>query len=147
MGDRIAQLILEKIDTAPVEEVQGLGDTVRGSGGFGSTGVKGKNDTEVKKEMNDQKERTVEKEKERECKNETLKGSSSGSRMRTRTNKKKTEGTSKLSRERQIISVKQLKRLVKKKTPVFLAVVWGQEYRTVNAAVKSESIGLTEGKK
>ena len=36
---------------------------------------------------------------------------------------------------------------MKKKTPVFLAVVWGQEYRTVNAAVKSESIGLTEGKK
>ena len=98
MGDRIAQLILEKIDTPPVEEVQGLGDTVRGSGGFGSTGVKGKNDTEVKKEMNDQKERTVEKEKERECKNETLKGSSSGSRTRTGTKKKKTEGTSRLSR-------------------------------------------------
>ena len=45
MGDRIAQLILEKIDTPPVEEVQGLDDTVRGSGGFGSTGVKTKNDT------------------------------------------------------------------------------------------------------
>ena len=40
-----------------------------------------------------------------------------------------------------------MKKLVKKKTPVFLAVVWGQENRTVNAAVKSESIGLTEGKK
>ena len=36
---------------------------------------------------------------------------------------------------------------MKKKTPVFLAVVWGQEKRKVNAAVKSESIGLTEGKK
>ena len=36
---------------------------------------------------------------------------------------------------------------MKKKTPVFLAVVWGQENRKVNAAVKSESIGLTEGKK
>ena len=30
MGDRIAQLILEKIDTPPVEEVQGLDSTVRG---------------------------------------------------------------------------------------------------------------------
>ena len=38
MGDRIAQLILEKIDTPPVQEVQGLGDTIRGSSGFGSTG-------------------------------------------------------------------------------------------------------------
>ena len=36
---------------------------------------------------------------------------------------------------------------MKKKTPVFLAVVWGQERRQVNAAVKTESIGLTEGKK
>ena len=45
MGDRIAQLILEKIDTPPVEEVQGLDDTIRGSGGFGSTGVKLENDT------------------------------------------------------------------------------------------------------
>ena len=35
---------------------------------------------------------------------------------------------------------------MKKKTPVFLAVVWGQDYRQVNAVVKTESIGLTEGK-
>ena len=102
--------------------------------------MKGKNDTEVKKGTNDENERTVDK-------NEPLKGKNSGTRTRTGTNRKTTEGTSRLSRERQIISVKQLKRLVKKKTPVFLAVVWGQEYRTVNAAVKSESIGLTEGKK
>ena len=45
MGDRIAQLILEKIDTPPVKEVQSLDDTVRGTGGFGSTGVKSGNDT------------------------------------------------------------------------------------------------------
>ena len=67
---------------------------------------------------------------------------------RTRTEKKtKIEGSSKLSCERQIISIKQLKRLVKKKTPVFLALIWGHENRKVNPAVKSESIGLTEGKK
>ena len=77
--------------------------------------------------------------------NETLKGLGrfSGSRNRTeRKQKKTTEGSSRLSRERQLISVKQLKKLVKKKTPVFLAVVWGQEHRKVNAAVKTESIGL-----
>ena len=45
MGDRIAQLILEKIDIPPVEEVQGLDSTVHGSDGFGSTGVKSGNDT------------------------------------------------------------------------------------------------------
>ena len=148
MGDRIAQLILERIDTPPVEEVQGLDDTVRGFGGFGSTGVKSGKDTGEKNETNKQNERTSEK-KESKVKNETLKGNDRNSSGRTRIdrNRKTTEGTSRLSRERQIISVKQLKRLVKKKTLVFLAVVWGQENRKVNAAVKSESIGLTEGKK
>ena len=148
MGDRIAQLILEKIDTPPVEEVQCLDDTVRGTGGFGSTGVKSSNDTgrnSEEKERNGENERTGEK-KEREDKNEALKGRIGSDRTRT-VKKTKTEGSSRLSRERQIISVKQLKKLVKKKTPVFLAVVWGQENRKVNATVKSESIGLTEGKK
>lgn len=38
-GDRIAQLVLEKIELSEVEEVQVLDETVRGEGGFGSTGV------------------------------------------------------------------------------------------------------------
>lgn len=37
-GDRIAQLIIEKISTPEIEEVDSLEDTDRGSGGFGSTG-------------------------------------------------------------------------------------------------------------
>ena len=37
-GDRIAQLILEKIYTIPVEVVDSLEQTERGDGGFGSTG-------------------------------------------------------------------------------------------------------------
>lgn len=37
-GDRIAQLILEKIATPPVRIVPELPPTERGSGGFGSTG-------------------------------------------------------------------------------------------------------------
>ncbi|KAI8611930.1 dUTPase-like protein [Chytriomyces sp. MP71] len=39
-GDRIAQLILEKIETAQIEQVDELDATVRGAGGFGSTGVR-----------------------------------------------------------------------------------------------------------
>jgi dUTP pyrophosphatase len=39
-GDRIAQLLLEKIATPEVEEVTDLDETVRGAGGFGSTGTK-----------------------------------------------------------------------------------------------------------
>jgi len=37
-GDRIAQLILERIYIPELEELQNLDNTVRGSGGFGSTG-------------------------------------------------------------------------------------------------------------
>lgn len=39
VGDRIAQLIIEKIMTLNVLEVEDLNSTVRGEGGFGSTGV------------------------------------------------------------------------------------------------------------
>jgi dUTP pyrophosphatase len=38
-GDRVAQLILERILTPEVEEVEDLDATDRGAGGFGSTGV------------------------------------------------------------------------------------------------------------
>lgn len=38
-GDRIAQLIIEKIVTPQVTEVDDLDFTIRGAGGFGSTGV------------------------------------------------------------------------------------------------------------
>ena len=37
-GDRVAQLVLERIYTPEVKEVQELEDSVRGAGGFGSTG-------------------------------------------------------------------------------------------------------------
>ena len=38
-GDRIAQLILERIVTPEVEVVQELSSTIRGAGGYGSTGT------------------------------------------------------------------------------------------------------------
>lgn len=37
-GDRIAQLVLEKIATPDVVEVESMAETVRGAGGFGSSG-------------------------------------------------------------------------------------------------------------
>ena len=39
-GDRVAQLILERIVTPAVEEVEDLDATVRGDGRYGSTGIK-----------------------------------------------------------------------------------------------------------
>lgn len=38
-GDRIAQLICERIENTEVKEASDLEDTDRGAGGFGSTGV------------------------------------------------------------------------------------------------------------
>ena len=38
-GDRVAQLIIEKYTITQMTEVKELDDTVRGAGGFGSTGV------------------------------------------------------------------------------------------------------------
>lgn len=40
-GDRIAQLILERIATPEILEVSELDDTTRGASGYGSTGVAG----------------------------------------------------------------------------------------------------------
>jgi dUTP pyrophosphatase len=40
-GDRIAQLVVAPVLAARFERVEALTDTARGSGGFGSTGVKG----------------------------------------------------------------------------------------------------------
>ncbi|RMA65946.1 dUTP diphosphatase [Ulvibacter antarcticus] len=39
-GERIAQLIIAKHERAVWEEVETLGETSRGAGGFGSTGIK-----------------------------------------------------------------------------------------------------------
>ena len=38
-GDRIAQLVCEKIEYPELEECESLDDTDRGAGGFGSTGT------------------------------------------------------------------------------------------------------------
>lgn len=39
-GERIAQMVIAKHDRAEWEQVKELSETVRGAGGFGSTGVK-----------------------------------------------------------------------------------------------------------
>lgn len=41
VGDRIAQLVIMRVEEPEYVEVEALDDTVRGDGGFGSTGVSG----------------------------------------------------------------------------------------------------------
>ncbi|MBA2506423.1 MAG: dUTP diphosphatase [Thermoleophilaceae bacterium] len=38
LGDRIAQLVVVRVETPPLEEVASLEESARGAGGFGSTG-------------------------------------------------------------------------------------------------------------
>jgi dUTP pyrophosphatase len=38
-GDRIAQLVFSRVEPVEWEEVEALGESTRGGGGFGSTGV------------------------------------------------------------------------------------------------------------
>lgn len=38
-GDRIAQLVVTRVESPELDEVSALDDTVRGAGGFGSSGV------------------------------------------------------------------------------------------------------------
>lgn len=38
-GQKIAQLLIQKVERPEIEETDELGDTSRGAGGFGSTGV------------------------------------------------------------------------------------------------------------
>lgn len=47
-GDRIAQLIIEKISATEIVEVDELNDTARGAGGFGSTGISVENIKNIK---------------------------------------------------------------------------------------------------
>src|SRR6056297_2430438 len=39
-GNKIAQMLIQKIERAEIDEVQDLDETIRGEGGFGSTGTK-----------------------------------------------------------------------------------------------------------
>ena len=55
-GDRIAQLILEKISMTGLEEVDDLDKTDRGAGGFGSTGVSAEQ-PDAKKAKTDEEEK------------------------------------------------------------------------------------------
>ena len=51
VGDRVAQLILEQVSMVDAVQVTELNDTVRGEGGFGSTGVKSLDNPEKKQRV------------------------------------------------------------------------------------------------
>ena len=78
VGDRIAQLILEKIKTPAVQKVIVLSATDRGSGGFGSTGLQssGSSSSVIQKENRAEKVEKVQKERMLEGRKEKITPSS-----------------------------------------------------------------------
>ena len=98
MGDRIAQLIFEKIKTAEIKEIDNLEGTDRGAGGYGNTGthvVHNKNDTVV---------------------------SSNPDKMSVDVKKDAKEKDT-LSQSRQLITARQMSKLAKGDHPIFLAII------------------------
>ena len=79
MGDRIAQLIFEKIKTPMIKEMNELEGTDRGVGGSGSTGMKAVqvendlNSNTVKDNVNDEQDAEIKRRTKKDAiKNETL---------------------------------------------------------------------------
>ena len=93
-GDRIAQLILEKIATPQVKETTDLSCTERGSDGFGSTGI-GKSEEK----------------------------SSRISMLQRVNGKPKIKHTNTQRIQREFVSVKRMQKLMKQKESVFLCII------------------------
>ena len=108
MGDRIAQLIFEKIKTPEIKEVSSLEEFGRGEQGYGSMGTsanKSSPNQDIKTQFSDAGQSSDVKQKKRETTNESV------------------QRKSHLSQTRQIISPRQIQKLAKGDNPVFLAIV------------------------
>ena len=103
-GDRIAHLILEKIETPPVKETADLPSTVRGKEGFGSTGI---ND--------DKKEQ---------------KNSSRVSILQRIQGKPKIKRTNACRIQCEFVSIKKMQKLMKQKEQVFLCIIKAEQPST-----------------
>ena len=114
-GDKVAQLIFEKIKTPTVKEVDSLEETGRGDRGYGSTGISGSQSDQLKTSRPNQ-------------------NSYSDQAVKTQLTNESAQRQSQLSQARQIISARQIQKLAKDDNPVFLAVI-----RSTNEAPRSSS--------
>ena len=103
MGDRIAQIIFEKIKTPQRKESDSLEGTDRGGEGFGSTGV------HTVLQTNEGKSDSV--------------NEHSTDKMKLKTINDAKKDQSFLSQSRLIITARQMNKLAKDDQPVFLAIV------------------------
>ena len=144
MRDKIAQLIFEKIKTPEIKETDSLEETGRGDKGYGSTGLNGGQLNEGQSIKSKMQKTNEGKQNETQTRNEAIP---------VVKNKR-----SQLEKARQIISARQLQKLAKNDSSVFLAIVWSNDFpnkrdenrgkRSQNRVAKfSTTHGLTEGPK
>ena len=152
MGDKIAQLIFEKIKTPTIIDADSLEETKRGNKGFGSTGINSedqKNISQSPDQKSDQissADQSSESAPDRKC-------------VKQLKNKPIPHiiERSQASKTRQIITARQIQKLAKQGHPVFLAVVRPAyevpQIRRKRGGSKKSPIyvatahGMTEGKK
>ena len=103
-GDKVAQLIFEKIKTPTVKEVDSLEGTGRGDRGYGSTGISGSQPGQLKTSGPNQ-------------------DSNSDQAVKTPITNDSDQRQSQLSQARRIISARQIHKLAKDDNPVFLAII------------------------
>ena len=103
MGDRIAQLVFEKIKTPEIKEVTELEGTDRGGKGYGSSGVS----AEINKDHHQSAQNAI---------------SVTNQDFKTMQGNREVNKPSSLVQARKIISVRQMQKLAKGENPVFLAI-------------------------
>ena len=112
MGDKIAQLIFEKIKTPEVVEVDSLEETGRGETGFGSTRIKSEDQKHIRQSLDQKSDQSSDSAQDRKYvkkfKNEPI------SHVNIR---------SQASKTRQIITARQIQKLAKRGQLVYLAIV------------------------
>ena len=110
MGDKVAQLIFEKIKTPVLKEVDSLEDTDHGNKGFRSTGVK----TTPKSESVQSVTKISDSQAVQDARISKLSMNEPIPHIKKR---------SQTTKARRIMSARQMQKLIKNNEPVFLAVV------------------------
>ena len=122
MGDRIAQLIFEKIKTPTIKETNDLEGTRRGEGSYGSTGVNAVQ-TGVKSDFKQSSSSAVSVSVQEIKQTSSDQNTESSQRMKREPKSDLNSKQTPLSQSRQIISARQIQKLAKEDSPVFLAIV------------------------
>ena len=130
MGDKVAQLIFEKIKTPEVVETDSLEETGRGDRGYGSTGIqsteKEPRDQSTAQDSRSESEQSIKSKKQQIS---TINLDQNEKYMKQMKNEPVPHvlKSSQASKTRQIITARQIQKLAKQGQQVFLAIIRSTE--------------------